>query len=235
MDSRATTARNVFAGLLITTVSACGGGRSAPPVTAAAPGTTSSAVRGMEIPASTAFESAVAKGTRTRTGVPGPRYWQQWSEYRLEAELNPISKRLTGQETVTYHNRSPDTLNEVYVQLLHNLFAPGARHNTDVPWSVEGVELSRVAAQGQLLKATDKEEGPGYKVDGTIMRIRLPKPLPPGGSAAFDIAWKIRIPPDGAPRGGQDGEAFFINHWYPQMAVYDDVNGWQTDQYLGNA
>ena len=67
------------------------------------------------------------------------------------------------------------------------------------------------------------------------MRIRLPKPLPPGGSAAFDFAWKLRIPPDGAPRGGQDGEVFFINYWYPQMAVYDDVNGWQIDQYLGNA
>ena len=235
MDSRATTVRSVFAGLLITTVSACGGGRSAPPVTAATPGTTSSAVRGMAIPVSPALERAVAQGTRTRTGAPGPRYWQQWTDYRLEAELNPISKRLTGQGTITYHNRSPDTLNEVYVQLLHNLFAPGARHNTDVPWSVEGVELSRVAAQGQLLKASDKDEGPGYKVDGTIMRIRLPKPLPPGGTAAFDIAWKLRIPPDGAPRGGQDGEAFFINYWYPQMAVYDDVNGWQTDQYLGNA
>ncbi len=67
------------------------------------------------------------------------------------------------------------------------------------------------------------------------MRIRLPHPLPPGGSAAFDFAWRLRIPPDGAPRGGQDGETFYINYWYPQMAVYDDVNGWQTDQYLGNA
>ena len=234
MDSSAPTRRSALAGLLlITAVSACGG-RSAPPATSAAPGTTGSAVRGLELPPSVAFDRAVARGTRTRTGVPGPRYWQQWTDYRLEAELNPISKRLTGQGTVTYHNRSPDTLNEVYVQLLHNLFAPGARHNTDVPWSVEGVGLSRVAAQGQQLKPSEKE-GPGYEVDGTIMRIRLPKPLPPGGSVALDFAWKLRIPPDGAPRGGQDGETFFINYWYPQMAVYDDVNGWQTDQYLGNA
>ena len=236
MDSRAPTRRCTVAGLvLFTTVSACGGGRTAPPVTAAEPGTTASAVRGLEIPVSEAFERAVAAGTRTRTGAPGPKYWQQWTDYRLEAELNPISKRLTGQGTLAYHNRSPNTLQEVYVHLLHNLFAPGARHNTDVPWSVEGVELSRVAAQGQQLKASEKDEGPGYKVDGTIMQIRLPKPLPPGESAKLDIAWKLRVPPDGAPRGGQDGEAFYINYWYPQMAVYDDVNGWQTDQYLGNA
>jgi hypothetical protein len=219
---------------LVTAISACGRGRTAPPVTSAAPGTTASAVRGLQLPASEAFDRAVARGTRTRTGAPGPRYWQQWTDYQLQAELNPISKRLTGRGTLTYHNRSPDTLQDVYVQLLHNIFAPGARHNTDVPWSVEGVELSRVAAQGQELKAVEKEST-GYSVDGTIMRIRLPKPLPPGGSAKFDFAWKLRIPPDGAPRGGQDGETFYINYWYPQMAVYDDLNGWQTDQYLGNS
>jgi hypothetical protein len=118
--------------------------------------------------------------------------------------------------------------------LLHNLFAPGARHNTDVPWSVEGIELNRVAAQGQQLKPTEKQ-GVGYEVNGTIMRIRLPRPIPSGGSAALEFAWRLRVPPDGAPRGGQDGEAYFISYWYPQMAVYDDVNGWQIDQYLGNA
>jgi hypothetical protein len=166
--------------------------------------------------------------------MPGPRYWQQWADYRLQAELNPVSKRLNGKGTVTYYNRSPDTLRVVYVELLHNIFAPNSRHNTDVPWSVEGVQLARVAAQGQELKPTDRE-GLGYKVDGTIMRIGLPRPLLPGDSAAFDFAWRLRIPPDGAPRGGQDGEVFYINYWYPQMAVYDDVNGWQTDQYLGNA
>jgi hypothetical protein len=187
---------------------------------------------------SESFERAVTRGTRTRTGGPGPRYWQQWTDYSLQAELNPISKRLTGQGTLTYHNRSPNTLNELYVHLLHNLFAPNARHNTDVPWSVEGVELSRVAVQGQELKASGKasdKEGPAYVVDGTVMQIRLPEPLPPGSSAALDFAWKLRIPPDGAPRGGQDGEAFFISYWYPQMAVYDDLSGWQIDQYFGNA
>jgi Peptidase family M1 domain len=188
----------------------------------------------MEMPMSDAYQRAVSRGTRTHDGRPGPRYWQQWAEYRLEAELNPVSKRLTGKGTVTYQNRSPDTLQEVYVQLLHNLFAPNSRHNTDVPWAIEGIELNRVVAQGKELKPGTGESA-GYQVDGTIMRIRLPQPLPPGGSATFDFAWRLRIPPDGAPRGGQDGETFYINYWYPQMAVYDDVSGWQIDQYLGNA
>ena len=235
MDRRAPTRRSSLAGLFfITAVSACSGGRSSSPVTAASPGTAGSVASGLRLPASEAFERAITRGTRTRTGAPGPQYWQQWTDYRLEAELNPISKRLEGKGKLTYHNRSPDTLQEVYVHLLHNIFAPGARHNTDVPWSVEGVGLSRVVAQGQELKAIEKE-GIGYEVDGTVMRIRLPRPLPPGSSADFDFAWKLRIPPDGAPRGGQDGETFFINYWYPQMAVYDDLTGWQIDQYLGNA
>jgi hypothetical protein len=178
------------------------------------------------------FERAVANGTRTRKGSPGPRYWQQWADYRLTADLNPVSKRLSGTGTITYYNRSPNQLTEVYVQLLQNIFAPGSHHNTDVPWAVEGITLNRVVAQGQELKPAEGE-GAGYKVDGTIMRIGLPKPLPPGGTATFEFAWRLRIPPDGAPRGGQDGEVFYINYWYPQMAVYDDVNGWQIDQYLG--
>ncbi len=216
----------------------CGSGRTEAPTPApsAGPGgtATSSATRVMEVPAMEAFDRALANGTRARSGEPGPRYWQQWADYRLAAELNPVSKRLTGTAAIRYHNRSPDTLGVVYVQLLHNIFAPESRHNTDVPWAVEGYQLSRVAAQGTAL-GEGQDEGAGYEVDGTIMRIRLPRPIPPGGTADLAFAYRIRIPPDGAPRGGQDGEVYYISYWYPQMAVYDDVNGWQTDQYYGNA
>jgi hypothetical protein len=234
MDCMAPRRRSTLTGLvLLTALSACSGGRSAP-VTSPTPGVEGTHIRNPEVPVLEGFERAVTNGTRTRSGTPGPRYWQQWADYRLEAELNPVSKRLTGKGSVTYYNRSPDTLKEVYVQLLHNIFAPNSRHNTDVPWAVEGIELGRVAVQGQELKRAEAD-APGYQVDGTVMRIQLPQALPPGGSVTFDFAWKLRIPPDGAPRGGQDGEVFYINYWYPQMAVYDDITGWQIDQYLGNA
>jgi hypothetical protein len=238
MDSMAMAVRTPLAGLLVLlALAGCSSGRtgSSGPEPAAAPaGTATAPIRAMEVPAMEAFDLAVANGTRLRSGAPGPRYWQQWADYRLEAELNPVSKRLTGKSAIRYHNRSPDTLRTVYVQLLHNIFAPGARHNTDVAWAVEGYDLSKVAAQGATLSA-GAGEGAGYEVDGTIMQIRLPKPLVPGGSADLEFAYRIRIPPDGSPRGGQDGEVYYISYWYPQMAVYDDVNGWQTDQYFGNA
>ena len=88
----------------------------------------------MTVPVLEGFEAAVGRGTRSRTGAPGPRYWQQWADYKLAAELNPVSKRMTGTGTIAYSNRSPDTLRVVYVQLLQNIFAPNARHNTNVPW-----------------------------------------------------------------------------------------------------
>src|SRR5215207_919896 len=183
--------------LLMAWLAGCSRGRNEPG-TAPSPATagTSSRRGAMEVPLSDAYERAVAQGTRTHTGSPGPHYWQQWADYRLEAELNPISKRLAGKGAITYYNRSPDTLREVYVQLLHNIFAPNARHNTDVPWSVEGVELSRVAAQGQELKPSEKE-AVGYQVDGTIMRRSLPQPLAPGESVILVIRCKLRITPDG--------------------------------------
>jgi Peptidase family M1 domain len=235
-------ARGVFfrwsALLLVAGVSACSGGRteSTPaPAPAAARGPTAAPpARALTYPTLEGYELAVNRGTRTRTGQPGPHYWQQWADYTLQAELNPVSKRMTGKGTIRYFNRSPDTLRTVYVQLLQNIYAPGAKHDTNVPWSVEGITLNRVAAQGTDLSATGGE-GPGYEVNGTIMRLRLPQPLVPGGSADFAFEWKLRVPPDGAPRGGQDGEVYFMNYWYPQMAVYDDINGWQIDQYLGNA
>ena len=237
MDRMHIPARTPLMGLVVLLVlGGCSSGRtgSAGPAPAAGPGGTAAPTRVMEVPAMAAFDRAVANGTRLRSGAPGPKYWQQWADYRLEADLNPVSKRLTGKAAIRYHNRSPDTLGTVYVQLLHNIFAPGSRHNTDVPWAVEGYDFSRVAAQGSTL-AGGSGEGAGYEVDGTMMRIRLAKPLPPGTSADLEFDYRIRIPPDGAPRGGQDGEVYYVSYWYPQMAVYDDVNGWQTDQYYGNA
>ena len=237
--ARCVLARWPFPVLLLAVVSACSG-RPATPTPAPAPasargGTTPApAVHAMTVPTLEGYELAVGRGTRTRTGAPGPHYWQQWAEYTLQAELNPVSKRMTGKGTIKYSNRSPDTLRTLYVQLLENIYAPGARHNTNVPWSVEGITLGRVAAQGTDLAAVSGE-GPGYEVSGTILRLRLPKPLVPGGTADLAFEWKLRVPPDGAPRGGQDGEVYFMNYWYPQMAVYDDINGWQIDQYFGNA
>jgi hypothetical protein len=188
--------------------------------------------RAFALPSWGAFDSAVARGTRTHTGHPGPAYWQQHAEYHLAAELNQVSKRLTGYGTVVYHNNSPDTLETLYFQAYGNLFAPDAKRNTQLLASLGGINFTRVAVEGSSLDSTAL--GAGWTVSGTIMTLRLAKPLLPGTSVELAFAWNLRVPPD-APRGGQDRETYILSYWYPQVAVYDDVNGWQTDQYLGNA
>lgn len=208
----------------------------APPAPAAAPApspASSATPLGLRLPPSPLIDAAVQRGTRTLTGEPGPRYWQQHATYRLQAEVVPQRKRLIGQGTVVYENRSPDALLTLYFHLYPNLFAPDAKRNTQVMSALGGMHMSRVAANGKGLDSV--ATGVGWSVDGTILEIRLPEPLAAGARATLEFAWDYRIPPDGAPRGGQDTEVYFLSYWYPQVAVYDDVNGWQIDQYLGNA
>ncbi|HEX8945124.1 MAG TPA: hypothetical protein VF785_18450, partial [Gemmatimonadaceae bacterium] len=94
------------------------------------------------------FARAVAKGTRTRTGEPGPNYWQQFAHYRIDAELVPATSQVTGRESVRYFNRSPDTLRAVWVHLNQNLFAPSSPRVVETPVT-GGTEIFRVAAWGQ--------------------------------------------------------------------------------------
>lgn len=177
-----------------------------------------------------AYARAITRGTRTDTGPPGPRYWQQSASYRLSARLDPRSAQLAGEGTIRYHNRSPDTLRRVAVHLLQNLFASNTPKNDNVPLT-GGLRLERVTVNGrELARGGDG----GYDVQGTIGWIPLSRPLAPGDSVELGFLWGFRVPPASAPRMGQDGEVFFIAQWYPMVAVYDDVNGWQTDPYLGN-
>jgi hypothetical protein len=202
-------------------------------------GVAPSRVRPYPVSETRGFATAVERGTRTRSGSPGPRYWQQWARYRLAAELDPATARLAGRGSVRYFNRSPDTLPDLWLHLHQNLFAPGAARNEAVPPTV-GMELTRVAAQSTVMQAVPparlaQTAGGGYVVDGTRLRIRLARPLLPGDSADLDFQWAFTVPPDGAPREGTDREVFMIAYWYPQLAVYDDVNGWQVDPYLGTS
>jgi hypothetical protein len=184
------------------------------------------------------FARAVANGTRTRTGEPGANYWQQFARYRIDAELVPQTNQLNGRESVRYFNRSPDTLRTVWLYLNQNLFAPGAPRTEATPVT-SGMELLRIAAWGQTLAKRDpgatgtSAAAPGYEVDGTLLRVTLPRALAPRDSLDLDVAWAFQVPPDGAPREGTTGDVFMIAYWYPQLAVYDDVNGWQHDPYLG--
>ena len=183
---------------------------------------------------SRAFAQAVERGTRLRTGAPGPGYWQQWSRYDIHAAYDPATGLLEGRSTITYYNRSPANLSALYVHLHANVFSPDAIRNRPVP-TTGGVTLSRVAVRGQELAQFSGSNPRGYRLNGTIMGIPMTTPLAAGDSAVLEFAWRYTVPPNGAPRGGRDSTVAFVSYWYPQMAVYDDVNGWQIDPYMTNA
>lgn len=205
------------------------------------PGATASTPRPIPGPVyeSAAFSLAVARGTRTRTGVPGPAYWIQRARYTITVTLDPVRNRLEGRETVVYFNRSPDSLRQIAVYLRQNAFAAGSPHRGFAPIT-DGVTLRNVAMEDRRLVAMpitappDRPPEPGqYAVHGTVMWIPLPRPLPPTDSLHVDLAWSYTPPPAPADgREGHDGHVYFMGYWYPQVAVYDDVDGWVTDPYL---
>ena len=181
------------------------------------------------------FTRAVEQGTRTRTGRPGPRYWQQYARYQLDASLDTATKVLVGAGNIRYYNRSPVALKRVALHLYQNLYAPDAQRNRVVPVT-GGIRIAQLSVNGApltSLRASDTTNV-GYRVDGTIAWLNLPAPLAAGDSLDLQAHWSFMVPPVAtSPRMGQDGEVFHLAYWYPQIAVYDDVTGWQVDQYMG--
>ncbi|HEV2671782.1 MAG TPA: M1 family metallopeptidase [Gemmatimonadales bacterium] len=193
----------------------------------------SSPFRALALPAPTPVRAA--------SGAPGPRYWQQRADYTLQATLDTATNVLRGRGRIFYVNRSPETLSYVWVQLEQNLFAPGSVSGIlnqppllfagGVVFDFSGkgfaggVTIDRLAVGTQQLKT---------KILGTMMRVELPRPLGPDLSVTFDVAWHFPIPPYGAGRMGRVDSRFYeLGQWYPRMAVYDDVHGWNTLPYLG--
>ena len=182
-----------------------------------------------------AFTRAVRAGTRSRDGRPGPRYWQQYARYEIEARLDPGTHRIRGTQRVRYLNRSPDTLDRIAVHLRQNLFRGGSAARASVP-RTGGVTLSRVSAAGTDLRAPDDGADGGYRVDGTVAWLDLPAPLPPDDSLSLAFDWSYRVPPSPSDgRQGREGRVYFAGYWYPQIAVYDDVDGWVAEPYTGQA
>src|SRR5690606_27991701 len=142
--------------------------------------------------------------TRTETGHPGPAYWQQRVEYRIEAELDPENSLVRAEEVVVYRNNSPDTLTSILMHVYQNAFSEGVQRVRRVPVT-GGTTLRRVAVNN-----VEAREGRGpagvsaYRVDGTLMWIDLARPLPPGGSVELAVGWEFTVPPRGAPRTGHD-------------------------------
>jgi hypothetical protein len=185
---------------------------------------------------------------RTASGSPGKEYWQQRADYDIKAELDDVERKITGSETITYFNNSPDELGYLWLQLDQNKFKNDAIGNTTKIGGINNgqatfeqfKELTDPKKYGyNILSVKDKTGNPlKHTINNTMMRIDLPTPVKSGGNVSFSIDWNYLIA-DYDGRGGyefypKDGNAnYFIAHWFPRMAVYNDVYGWQHKQFLG--
>jgi hypothetical protein len=187
---------------------------------------------------------------RTGSGAPGPKYWQQKADYIISVELHEATNSISGSETITYTNNSPDVLKYLWLQLDQNILS----EENSLATTTTGIIKDSAAAKTFAKEVSDFKAGYNIKnvktVDGkelrhtvnnTMMRIDLPQPLRYGEKYSFAIEWSFNIV-DRSIFGQRSGMEFFpddgnhiytIAQFFPRMCVYDDYEGWQNKQYLG--
>ncbi len=198
-------------------------------------------------------EFATPNAYRSASGVPGPEYYQQRADYKMNIELDDINARLYGEETITYYNNSPDDLEFLWVQLDQNVRAKDSKSPLR---DGDGVQLVHTADDfiktyieqpfdgGFVIEFVKDKRGTPlpYTINQTMMRIDLPKPLESGRRTEFSIKWWYNIPDHTTDRARsgyeyfpEDGNrAYVIAQFFPRMAVYNDVEGWQNHQFWGS-
>ena len=185
--------------------------------------------------------------TRSASGKPGHNYWQNRADYILNATLNEAKKEITGSAEITYTNNSFDNLEFLWLQLDQNLFKKDSRGNAIIPlsgsrngakgqqfdggYTIKNVEI--ISTNGKNMKVA-----PRYFITDSRMQIDLPQELKAkGGVVKFKIDYAFVSPDYGSDRMGveetKNGKIFTVAQWFPRMAVYDDISGWNTLPYLG--
>ena len=191
---------------------------------------------------------------RTASGAPGPKYWQQRCDYDITCELDEPNRRLTGKETITYFNNSPDVLSYIWLQLDENEHSTtnnsGYQSSNFMPKTISEADIQRFSGK------MDKDKEYGFNItrvadvtgkllpqtiNKTMMRVELPTALKPGQQFIFRVDWNYNIieRTKYGGRGGyenfaEDGnDLFTMSQWYPRLCVYSDNQGWQNHQFVG--
>jgi hypothetical protein len=184
---------------------------------------------------------------RAASGEPGPKYWQNRADYQLNVALNEAANEIAGTEILSYTNNSPLKLNFIWMQLDQNLFREDSRGSAIVP-----LNGSRNGGMGQkfdagykiksvkILSGAKNEVATAiqYMIEDTRMQLFLPKDLPAnGGNVKIQIEYSFISPDYGSDRMGilntKNGKIFTVAQWYPRVAVFDDIVGWNTIPYTG--
>ncbi|MEJ2678644.1 MAG: M1 family metallopeptidase [Gemmatimonadota bacterium] len=173
---------------------------------------------------------AVAKGTRSLDGKPGPRYWQNHGRYTMTITAMPPDRRISGREEITYVNNSPDTLSALVIRLFQNDHKAGAPRDFGASEQslTSGEHIDAFAVNGKPQAFPDS---PRFF---TWAPVRLAAPLLPHDSVHLSFTWHYDITERPGREGMIDSTTYFLAYYYPRVSVYDDTNGWDTMEHVGH-
>lgn len=187
---------------------------------------------GQDSPLPRNIQKAYDRGTRMDDGNPGPSYWQNSSDYHMDVTVDTEEDRITGSAHIKYANNSPDSLRVFFLRLYQDFFKKGNARQWSIPEEdlTEGMKISRLVID-------DMEYNPEKDLPGrgmTNIHVRLKKSIAPGATARIEIEWGFDVPAkEGLRMKKYDAGHYFIAYWYPQIAVYDDIDGWDQVEYMG--
>ena len=173
------------------------------------------------------LQATYTKNTRAYDGKPGKNYWQNTADYTLNIKFDPMSRYLSGTAEITYFNNSPDTLNEIWFKLYPNLYKKGTPSLSKISMEDEG--------EGLVIEKMDVNGRSGMtpKYDGTNMVLPV-QPMLPKQSIKINIVYHYTLNKGSHIRTGEiEQGAAFIAYFFPRITVYDDIDGWNKNPYLG--
>lgn len=204
------------------------------------------------IPLTNSIEKAYRAGTRDTSGRPGANYWQLRTDYSINASLAPETQTIIGSETISLHNNSPNKLDRIVLRLDHNIYRPRVPRGFSVPAEttdgmvvtrikINGIEIDlnlKPPIQGNQQSPQKIEKSFAVGLDQTVATVNLATPIEPRSIATIEIDWQTKLP---GGEGGQghrmtlrwENKLFQPTQWYPRLAKFDDLRGWETNVYLG--
>ncbi len=177
--------------------------------------------------------SAYSKKTRSFDGKAGENYWQNKSDYHIKVSIDPKDRMIVGWEKITYYNNSPDNITDIVIRLYPNITTANAMRDFlfSLNGITEGVKIKRISVNSIDVDIFDTKV---LRYSSTNARLFLPEELLPNSIIQLEIEWSFQLTlANFARMGTYDSTSFFIAYWYPQIAVYDDIDGWDTQEYTG--
>jgi len=179
------------------------------------------------------IKQAYDKKSRNYNGKPGKNYFVNHADYDIKVKFDPETREIRAKEVITYTNNSPDSLRMMFFNLYQDIYKKGNMRDWDIgPTDIHnGVNIEKIIFNSQDIELKNST----YTNRSSIMYFKLPELIKPGEKSTIEIHWNFTLPKIVSIRMGTYGDKnYFVAYWYPKVAVYDDIKGWNTRGHSGN-